>query len=57
MPGVGITEPKRNNAIIERVKKIFLRRSGVLKAFPNAAIILHSFVRSLDLEIFRVQLL
>jgi hypothetical protein len=47
MPGVGITEPKRNRAIIERVKKIFLRRSGVLKAFPNAAIILYSLFRVL----------
>jgi hypothetical protein len=35
-PGVGTTEPKRNKAMIERVKKIFLRRSGVLKAIPNA---------------------
>jgi hypothetical protein len=35
-PGVGTTEPKRNNAMIERVKKIFLRRSGVLKAIANA---------------------
>jgi hypothetical protein len=35
-PGVGITDPKRNSAIIERVKKIFLRRSGVLNALPNA---------------------
>jgi hypothetical protein len=34
-PGVGITEPKRKSAIIERVKKIFRRRSGVRKAFPN----------------------
>jgi hypothetical protein len=35
-PGVGTTEPKRNKAMIERVKKIFLRRSGVLKAIANA---------------------
>jgi hypothetical protein len=35
-PGVGTTDPKRNRAMIERVKKIFLRSSGVLKAIPNA---------------------
>ena len=35
-PGVGTTEPKRNRAMIERVKKIFLRSSGVLNAIPNA---------------------
>ena len=34
--GVGTTEPKRNKAMIERVKKIFLRSSGVLNAIPNA---------------------
>jgi hypothetical protein len=35
-PGVGTTDPKRKSAMIERVKKIFLRSSGVLKAIPNA---------------------
>jgi hypothetical protein len=35
-PGVGTTDPKRKRAMIERVKKIFLRSSGVLKAIPNA---------------------
>ena len=35
-PGVGTTEPKRKRAMIERVKKIFLRSSGVLNAIPNA---------------------
>jgi hypothetical protein len=43
-PGVGTTEPKRKRAMIERVKKIFFRSSGVLNAIPNALSInlLHS---------------
>jgi hypothetical protein len=35
-PGVGTTEPKRNSAMIESVKKILRRKSGVLNALPNA---------------------
>ena len=35
-PGVGTTEPKRNSAMMESVKKILRRKSGVLNALPNA---------------------
>jgi hypothetical protein len=35
-PGVGTTDPKRNSAMIESVKKILRRKSGVLNALPNA---------------------
>jgi hypothetical protein len=42
-PGVGTIEPKRKSPMIARVKKIFLRRSGVLNALPNAESMTFSF--------------
>ena len=35
-PGVGMTEPSRNRAMIASVKRIFRRRSGVRNARANA---------------------
>src|SRR6266700_6684819 len=36
MTGTGMWEPKRNTAMMNRVNRIFLRRSGILKALTKA---------------------
>ncbi len=36
MPGAGMVEPRRNSTMMNRTKRIFFRRSGVLNAWTKA---------------------
>ncbi len=34
-PGAGVIDPSRNNTMMPKAKRIFLRKSGVVKAFAK----------------------